>query len=617
MSDLHVAVSRDQPKLLRSKLSSIEPLARDVIIHAIDSNGDQPAHIAARLNRVECMKILIEYDAYLGRKNFNSLNPLGEAQMNGNNDIVTLIKDNYTTNVLEDSVWSDELERETDVWHEIWDDCKRKMKWYRLGSNGEEIEISETPPPIDSIQRVIKARDLHHGKNLVRRIHPKSLPSMKQIEYDKQRMLEKERIKMILMSRARLVEHHCATKLQSHWRKVKARLLVEQRLRERVSSTRIQRRFRRFTDCKKTKAITLIQSIARMFLTMSYYQSYNRERLCCYRSSRRLGLNVQRLWRGFKARSDHRRLYEMKRLPDPTDSRNYECWKQYQRGAHPPKKEVGIFAQYTLSGTPRTWEERRVKRDGIFFRDVTFYANTITKSATWSKPKGWMFTDHRGYYALRLQTFWRARIAKRSIRLLTKSKLLLENAPTQDLDKPTHNIIDLCNYTLYLHVVLHDFDRARKFYVKMLDFMNNRGVDNAFILYSCAIFGAVTGEEDWLVIKDYARRAKVSDEMIQRRKNEVSEQDKSSYHVATWAFYYQSISNDRNRALSLHNYALCQMLVTNDLEGARKSFIESLTLAPKDKHIVLNFNVLLQDPDFLGDASRNAYDEYQYSIMKY
>ena len=87
--------------------------------------------------------------------------------------------------------------------------------------------------------------------------------------------------------------------------------------------------------------------------------------------------------------------------------------------------------------------------------------------------------------------------------------------------------------------------------------------------------------------------------------------------MATWAFYYQSISNDRNRALSLHNYALCQMLVTNDLEGARKSFIESLTLAPKDKHIVLNFNVLLQDPDFLGDARRNAYDEYQYSIMKY
>ena len=115
----------------------------------------------------------------------------------------------------------------------------------------------------------------------------------------------------------------------------------------------------------------------------------------------------------------------------------------------------------------------------------------------------------------------------------------------------------------------------------------------------------------------YARRAKVADAMIQRQKNEVSEQVKSPYHVAQWAFYYQSISNDHNRAKSMHNYALCQMLVANDLEGARKSFIESLTLAPKDKHIVLNFNVLLQDQDFLGDASRNAYDEYHCSIKKH
>lgn len=92
------------------------------------------------------------------------------------------------------------------------------------------------------------------------------------------------------------------------------------------------------------------------------------------------------------------------------------------------------------------------------------------------------------------------------------------------------------------------------------------------------------------MILDYARRAKVADEMIQRRKNEVSEQVKSPYNVATWAFYYQSIRND-HRAGSMHNYALCQMLVANDLEGARKSFIESLTLAPKDKHIVLNFTL--------------------------
>jgi hypothetical protein len=42
----------------------------------------------------------------------------------------------------------------------------------------------------------------------------------------------------------------------------------------------------------------------------------------------------------------------------------------------------------------------------------------------------------------------------------------------------------------------------------MIDFMNDRGVDNCFVLFSCAIFGAVTNEEDWDEIKDYARRAR-------------------------------------------------------------------------------------------------------------
>jgi len=65
------------------------------------------------------------------------------------------------------------------------------------------------------------------------------------------------------------------------------------------------------------------------------------------------------------------------------------------------------------------------------------------------------------------------------------------------------------------------------FYAKMLDFMNDRGVDNSFILYSCAIFGAVTSEEDWVVIMDYAKRAELADELMQRRKNEASEQVKS------------------------------------------------------------------------------------------
>lgn len=59
------------------------------------------------------------------------------------------------------------------------------------------------------------------------------------------------------------------------------------------------------------------------------------------------------------------------------------------------------------------------------------------------------------------------------------------------------SISSLCNYTLYVHAVLHDYDKARGLYSKLVEFMNQRGVDNAFVLYSYAIFCAVTNEEDW------------------------------------------------------------------------------------------------------------------------
>ena len=108
-----------------------------------------------------------------------------------------------------------------------------------------------------------------------------------------------------------------------------------------------------------------------------------------------------------------------------------------------------------------------------------------------------MFNDQREYFVLRVQSFWRARIARTKIRLLVKANSLLENAHSKALENTKQTIASLCNYTLYVHAVMHDYDRARDLYGKIIDFMNHRGVDNAFVLYSYAIFGAATNEEDW------------------------------------------------------------------------------------------------------------------------
>lgn len=612
MSDLHTAITLDQPEVVRSICQS-----QDLCdIHEIDKNGDQPAHIAARLNHVECIIILMEYDARFGRKNFSGRTPLGEARMNGNADIVQLIKDNYTINVQQEHVWHAEVEKEVAGWRESYDTVEQKVQWHRRKPNGE-LEISATPPPIE-YQRVIHARDTLGERSIVRRIHPKSLISMQQLSYERQHQLEKEKIAQMLKDRSRLVEERCATKLQAHWRKLKAIQMAAYRLEEQVAANRIQRRYRYFMTRKKQACATLIQSVIRMVLTISYYKSYNHERLWCYRASRTLALSTQSLWRGFIARARYRQLYAEHTLPDPNDARNFDYWKICQYNSHPPKKELGIFAEYTLNGTPQTWQKRQEKRDGIYYRDTIFYANTITKKASWTKPKGWLFEDHQEYYVLRVQTFYRARVAKRKIRLYTKAKLLLENAYSQDLDKiqQANDIVCLCNYTLYVHCVLHSYDEARGLYVKMIDYMTSKGVDNAFVLYSYAIFGSVTGEEDWMEIKEYTRRAKLADERLQmrRRKDTTDARDllekRSAYHIATAAFYLQPICNDHEPAESWHNYALCQMLVHHDLAGAKESFIQAMSYAPRDKRIISNFNTLLQDEDYMNDNTSNAYEKY-------
>eukprot|EP01082_Thalassiosira_pseudonana_P011825 g10071.t1 g10071 contig4:1162765-1164916(-) len=149
-------------------------------------------------------------------------------------------------------------------------------------------------------------------------------------------------------------------------------------------------------------------------------------------------------------------------------------------------------------------------------------------------------------------------------------------------------------------------------YSKLVEFMNQRGVDNAFVLYSYAIFCAVTNEEDWDEIKDYTSRAKIAEELAQKRK-QVNCGDRGeptkSYKIADVAFYMQAVRDEVDVAESWHNYALCQMLVCDYLKGARKSFRQALIASPHNRRVISNFNSLLQDADYLG-PEKSAYDEY-------
>ena len=236
MTELHIAINLDEPFVVRSILSQ-----QLVDIHAIDNRGDQPAHLAARLNRIECIKVLIEYGAKMGRKNFNNLTPLGEAQMNGHREITALIKDNYTMDETHEYIWDEEIRRECAAWYDSWDETRQILQWVRVGPDGE-MEVSHTPPPMD-IQRVIEAREKYGERNVVRVLHPGSLPSQQQLEFDRQKEREEMALAAMLKSRAAIVEERCATKLQAHFRKIQAAKIARQRSTERVAANQIQRRY--------------------------------------------------------------------------------------------------------------------------------------------------------------------------------------------------------------------------------------------------------------------------------------------------------------------------------------------------------------------------------------
>jgi Myosin heavy chain len=176
------------------------------------------------------------------------------------------------------------------------------------------------------------------------------------------------------MEGIRYLEMSSATRIQTAWRKQRARRRNQAR----------------------TKAAVVIQSFERMRVQRNQYVNFDYERLRQYHASRNLASLIQCLWRGHKGRSRARRQREKRCLPDPRNILNFDFWVSLQKASHPPNRVWGVYHEYILSGTPRTWYERNHnKRDGKYYRDVKFYAHGITRRASWDQPNDWHDFDRR------------------------------------------------------------------------------------------------------------------------------------------------------------------------------------------------------------------------------
>ena len=208
----------------------------------------------------------------------------------------------------------------------------------------------------------------------------------------------------------------------------------------------------------QTTAATKVQAIIRMYAERSFYLNFYRERLLFYRKCLVLATACQRLWRGYLARASTRALIERRNLPDPKDPKNHDHWMMIQEESHPPIRQFGVLAEYVLSGAPKTWEDRRIKRQGKYFRDVKFFVHCITRKSYWYNPSS-CSEDHvqnRDHYqatVFKIQHWWRVRMLHKGLSLLAKAGRIMSSAEKMYASNAKDETV-LYNYTLYVHVIL-------------------------------------------------------------------------------------------------------------------------------------------------------------------
>ncbi|EJK64608.1 hypothetical protein THAOC_14643, partial [Thalassiosira oceanica] len=326
-----------------------------------DEHGDQPAHIAARHGHVDSMKLLIEYDAPMGRKNHANLTPLGEAQMNGHKEIAKLIKDNYSTTASQEYIWDGEIDRETACWFNCYDEEEQRLKWVRLGADGK-TEISDTPPPP------------HCGKGVGDRTQGREedTPQVASV-HEARGIREKEGEAEATVGRHTQGPREARRGAMCDQTAVK----ISNRPSQEACRAAIQGDGRINKDTVHLSALDYAQEAGFVYQDPKRRSHVHGKVLLRLVPSRALVVETQ--------------LLLVQTLPDPLDMRNHDYWVGMQRNARPPRREIGIFAEYTIGGFPRSWEERSLKLGGDYFRDAVFYANTITMRATWTQPSGFQF----------------------------------------------------------------------------------------------------------------------------------------------------------------------------------------------------------------------------------
>ncbi len=306
---------------------------------------------------------------------------------------------------------------------------------------------------------------------------------------------------------------------------------------------------------------------------------------------------INRVWRGYLCRRFRRRYLWKKRGP-----KFFDEWNEIRRVSI-VRRVIGVWDEMIYVDT----------------YDVLFYCNHLTKKCQWEKPPAVVnhdlaqqeddrhlrlhgYTRREKEMAERLQGIWRGRQAQRIFRQMVRGAKIMKSCE-EDFLKHPNKIEALCNYTLYLHAVQMDYDRARIMYAKMLEYMVDRGPDNAFVLYAYAIFATATREADFDDVMDMVHRARECE----------PKQGTHCFDLASKGFFRQAMVFNPKSAQAHSNYAIVMQFVHQDYAQAEQYYLRACTLDPYDHAITANFNDMLRR---LANKPYDGFDAFRLAQAK-
>ncbi|RLN65794.1 hypothetical protein BBP00_00002631 [Phytophthora kernoviae] len=451
---------------------------------------------------------------------------------------------------------------------------------YYLYHNRLTDELTRTVPPINYALLQDVVQNSKRMKLLRARIRKVSVDELSASAMEYMRFFQGFEAESAQMR----TEMRAAIKIQRHFRARRTRLLVKALLHQNRCAVELQRAFRgrkarREADLRRRQQIEVvkIQAAIRGYLARKHEDRGLRAPRQLHLKRRLAARDIQRIFRGFVGRKQSYREKVIHRL----GPKGYFEWELL-------RKQAQVVRSY------KVWDEMEARS---LFPGVHFYRHQLTSACGWEKPPPWVnhdreafenrvqlaqwgYTECMQHAARSLQALWRARVARISFRLILRAVQLMKTCESEYLENPT-NLVKMGNYVLYLHTILHDYDRARPLYGRLMRIMAQRGPDLPFILFSYGIFLYVTQEEDVTLVEEMIIRGKIADPALVK------------YKVAFLGFFRQAILQNPDDAETHINYAACVQWLYEQYDEATTHYLLALAAAPQRKGTMEMFQDML------------------------